>query len=148
MWSNIGKLAIDDVPELTVNDVVWKWDIGMATQPAITRVCRVLRAELLQHYYRTKVCMNTKVTPLQHLGQLGAPVHRSPDAILIGNWLRRIGVENRREVRGLSIVQDPDSPLVREEVEADWEVDLQIGPGRSIGELHGWQLYEFEVKFL
>lgn len=50
-------------------------------QPAITRTCSILRAELLPYYYKTSVSID-----IEELGSQSSTV---------GKWLRAIGPENR-----------------------------------------------------
>ena len=53
-------------------------------QPAITRTCQILRAELLPYYYIARVLID--------VDDLGSRSN------LVGKWLRAIGPENRKFV--------------------------------------------------
>ena len=101
LWSKIGKLVIHGEPVLD-NDALEMHEINVNTlgkpstiteSPSITRVCRVVRGELLPYYYTTKI----------HCFALDR------DIILdISAWIERIGTEHRRIVRGVYLVLPTD----------------------------------------
>ncbi|KAK4497310.1 hypothetical protein PRZ48_011760 [Zasmidium cellare] len=73
LWVKIGKYAIDDAPKVTEQNFLEASDIkhsewasvkearAALIQPAITKICQVMRNELLPYYYQAKfhVVFNT-----------------------------------------------------------------------------------------
>ncbi|KAK4611497.1 hypothetical protein CLAFUW4_13210 [Fulvia fulva] len=94
IWSQIGKLVVDNEANLPYYDFLTVERLSRGQpQPPVTRVCKVLREELLPYYYKTKICMSRdraetaeiywnslkKIVPL--LGSLGSA--------RVASWLPR-----------------------------------------------------------
>ena len=98
-------------------------------QPPITRVCRILREELLSYYYETKIRLS----------------YRDLDGVSsnMGKWLRAIESEHRHCIGTIGIntypwmTRLPDGPkaagALEERLKEHWKVDLKVGLGEPVG---------------
>ncbi|KAK4631876.1 hypothetical protein CLAFUW4_03886 [Fulvia fulva] len=155
IWSKIGMMAIEDTPPCTnasiasakspptrhrtfkssspdiptpAIQITCNLSVPLTSQqPPITRVCRVLREELLSQYYRTKVRLSL--------------VYYDAEASTMGKWLRSIGPENRRLVNRVGIALSPwecsvphgpeGAGALEQMLKRDWKVDVEIELGPS-----------------
>ncbi|KXS94277.1 hypothetical protein AC579_7283 [Pseudocercospora musae] len=162
LWVNIGQLAVDeaahstrDYDEKALSEIdfsTWPWTENTAeqnkrlAQPAITKVCRVLRQELLPYHYEANVS----------LAIFGCLIDWFPDRV--NPWLSAIGRESRQKLRlaYLMCYGDSDGPSddtefdtleeeVRELFFAD-QILVEIGPSVAISETS--KEYQEYISFL
>ncbi|KXS93888.1 hypothetical protein AC578_1697 [Pseudocercospora eumusae] len=141
LWVEIGQMAVDEAAQ-SIRDYgeklkvrskvdfgVWPWTWSTAeqnkrlAQPAITKVCRALRQELLPYHYEAHV-------PLAICGCL---IDWTPDRVK--PWLLAIGRESRQKLRLVYLMcyEDTDEEDVRETFFAD-QILVEIGPSVAISE--------------
>lgn len=87
------------------------------SQPSITRICSVMRAELLPYFYRNCFAVTLNMRDMSH--------HTYFD---LGHWLQAIGPVNRRQLSGSVVVLFPKGLLsgVRKTLMQDWKVELEL----------------------
>ncbi|KAK4612110.1 hypothetical protein CLAFUW4_13356 [Fulvia fulva] len=142
IWSQIGKLVIDDTLSYTYTMAIQR-PPERPHQPPITRVCRVLRVELLHYFYSTKIDI---------CGAFEVPASSHISLVKVGNWLRQMGPDNRRSLRGVA-VRGPETLGAKGKKQGwryspGWGFDFELGEGKPVAAPYGCPWYEFEVKFL
>ncbi|KAK1822280.1 hypothetical protein LTR12_003220 [Friedmanniomyces endolithicus] len=101
LWAKIGKEIIKNTR--TTGDWPWSYDSQeVLCQPAITRTCRVLREELLPHFYASCVQFNF-VFDLNR--EDGYDTYTLQEKLV---WLHSIGPANRRYLPKMVLSYNPD----------------------------------------
>ncbi|KAK4612111.1 hypothetical protein CLAFUW4_13357 [Fulvia fulva] len=141
LWSKIGKLVVDQSDKVTDSTIVlitqssdprerakYREEIG---QPAITRTCQVLRAELLPYYYRSKISVQV--------------IAGSLEVVSVGKWLRSIGDKNRSALARvwLRCYWIHDEQLLRKYFKVRFDLGETVQHG-----VPGWTHTYRRVKFL
>ncbi|KAI6910414.1 hypothetical protein KC318_g1259 [Hortaea werneckii] len=102
IWSTIGRLVIDSAASVNLSEIyasfVENTFLPDLQQPAITRICRAMRQELLPYYYQTCV-------QFQIWSDFASPEGHRLDPRL--EWLVTIGRCNRKHIRGVSLIASP-----------------------------------------
>ncbi|KAK4623751.1 hypothetical protein CLAFUW4_05338 [Fulvia fulva] len=137
IWSTIGKLAVDDHPR--PHELFHPYrGRGAPHQPPITRVCRILRGELLPYFYRTWG------SHMIHWGNAGST----------GRWLRAIGVENRRHVRGAFFLASSAHEAVhgkkdlQRRLKRTWAFDLRVQANDSASRDSSDRVIYYDIAFI
>lgn len=131
IWSKTGKLVIEDSNPLTGGAFArerqpqTRWH-----QPPLTRTCRVLRNELLPQFYKTRVKIICVAREVQ-----------------MGFWLRTIGLELRKVIRGVFVFSTIGDSLqeLKERAMDNWGVELEL---EQVEERHHWSDTEDQVIFV
>ncbi|KAK4957177.1 hypothetical protein LTR10_005135 [Elasticomyces elasticus] len=89
IWVKITKYAVDLTPKRTQAQLGYCWP-DLVRQPAITRACHSLRAELLPYFYHHHVDL--------FLGEEGAGSSLATVSTPIRAWLRAIGPTHAKSI--------------------------------------------------
>lgn len=116
LWIRIGKFAIDVYPRVASRFARSSRGYSPSRrhfplQPGITRVCTMLRAELLPYYYRTRIRLEV-----------------SHHVVEVGRWLRHIGPANRKLLRVLWLSQNYNrgEGAMEQRLRDVWKVEFEI----------------------
>ena len=101
LWTTICKLTIDELtPDmLRLGTGLYK----RVQQPAITRINRLLRTEMLPYFYASAFRITIAPRVWSHLGSK----YMSSNAADLRAWLHLVGSETRRALRSVVLVADP-----------------------------------------
>ncbi|KAK4612108.1 hypothetical protein CLAFUW4_13358 [Fulvia fulva] len=145
LWSKIGQLIVDDASTVTEKKLYWihhpypssAQELAEIQQPATTRTCSILRAELLPYYYQSKISISVIASSLA--------------SRVVGKWLRMIGSKNRSVVTGVWLTlygtRDKQSQLLREDFQVDFQLSWTARRERERG-LYGREQDYVSLEFL
>ena len=128
LWVRIGKLAVPAETIVLPDSVSQKHICNRVKQPAITRVCKTLRHELLALYYQQNVFVM-----IEDHGYSFAPER----------WLEAIGTEHRRRIGCLLRTSDCQDIV-------EWvglqELLVNVSLSRDVPFLRDFQLWNYTVR--
>lgn len=113
LWAYICLLAVTFLEPIIVTDArdTHKRNYGLVTRPAVTRTCKLLRAECLHHYYQSNVFFLEE--------RLGFLESRP--------WLIAIGRSNRAQLRNLWLISRDINTAMDLWFEDDRRMTMEMG---------------------
>ncbi|SMQ50371.1 unnamed protein product [Zymoseptoria tritici ST99CH_3D7] len=162
LWVRIGRMVVDDLPAFKLSRINFRseriapFEVGMPTEwglisselrpPAILQTCSALRNELRNGYYQSKISVMV-------------PLWLSSERVLrLGQYLRMIGPEARRQVRTVSarcLGQESDGlyDMIwwRTVSNADWDFEMMVTQKRLPDEIIAGAVsahFDWHITFL